>query len=144
MAGKAAAGPALDTAPAGSGWQVQTASLFLIFRHSDDKAVELLRNLNLAAQAAIGKAFAGGGIEHGVLLFADGRQQREKPLLNINVTGGAEAGAAAFGHDAVNAVANGGFHNGFAHRHVDLKGVSLVGYISYFRHEDNSIKVDLA
>ena len=84
--------------------------LLLSLRRPHDQAVQLLGHWYLAAQAAIRTPLRGGSVEHFVLIFLDRIQQAEKCFVDINVAGGALAGAAAFGDDAVNSIFNGAFH----------------------------------
>ena len=92
----------------------------------DDEAVELGADPDLAGQAR-GRPDVGGEVEH-VLLHRRGRADHVLPfLVDIDVAGGAGAGAAAFGDDAGHVVADRGLHDGRALLRLDLaRGAVLV------------------
>src|SRR5208337_1660416 len=88
----------------------------LLSRRRHDEAVELLADLDLAGEPRI-RPHLEGEVEH-VLFHLRGLADLLRPLRrDIDVAGGAGAGAAAFGFDARNGVAQRGFH----HRGADLR-----------------------
>src|SRR5204862_5519748 len=55
-------------------------------------------------------------------------------LADIDMAGGAHAGAAAFGDNAVDAVIDRGLHDGGALRDVERRLLSVLGNVSHARH----------
>src|SRR5207253_10076877 len=87
-------------------------------RRRDHEPVEFVADLDLARQARI-RPHVEAEIQH-VLFHWRGRAYLFAPgFIDINVAGRAGAGAAAFGLDAGNAVADGGFHHGRAVRDLE-------------------------
>src|SRR6185436_18261378 len=109
----------------GSEGSVQKGSELLL-GDADDEAVQLRGDANLARQPA-GGAHVIGEIEH-VLLHLTGRACLLLPgVIDKDVAGGAGAGAAAFGLDALDEVHLGRLHDGQARLAVDglLRAVRL-------------------
>ena len=75
--------------------------------------------VKLAAQAAIGLSGRGSGLEHRILVLCHRGQHGLELFFDVDVAGGALAVAAAFGHDAVDAVLHGAFHDGVANRNLN-------------------------
>src|SRR5262249_28720630 len=115
----------------------------LFFRHPQHQAVECVADLDLARQAA-GLVDVVGVVEHGDF----GRRARTGPLepggVDMDVAGGARTGAAAFGDDARDIVADRAFHRRLAG--LDLDGMRLAGVfdIGDFGHQTVSSRAPAA
>src|SRR5262245_64019115 len=90
----------------------------LLIGNAHDETVERIGDLDLAGQPAR-RPHIEGEVEH-VFLHLFGRTCLLAPgLLDIDVAGGAGAGAAAFGGDAGDVVLHRGFHHGHARLRLD-------------------------
>src|SRR5690606_38460479 len=105
----------------------------LLRRYADGQPVELVIQLNLAAQPAV-RAAVDHAVEHAVFLGV-GRGQLLEPLrLDVDVTGRARARAAAFGDNALDGVVHGRFHNGRAGLGLDLTYRAVRLNVGHFGH----------
>src|SRR5215831_10136334 len=100
-------------------------TLGLPLRRGDDEPVEFVGDLDLARQARV-RPHVETEIQH-VLFHRRRRADLLAPgFVDIDMAGGAGAGAAAFGFDAGNGVANGGFHDSRAVLDFDNAGFALM------------------
>jgi hypothetical protein len=113
--------------------------LFLRLRHANDQAVQFHSDFDLAAQAAVGLAFGRGGVEHGVLIVINRREQWQKFFVNVNMAGSAQAGPTAFTYDSVDPVLDCALHDRLADGPVDLRAFPLMRYISDLWHNGMSL-----
>src|SRR5438874_4572468 len=85
-------------------------------RQIDDQPLHLRRYDELAGEAAVGPPRAGGAFEHRVLVGLHRGGLRQLVFADIDMAGGAHAGAAALGDDAVDPVKHRGLHDAGAFR----------------------------
>src|SRR5690606_15105820 len=106
--------------PSDSRW----GRLSLPARDVQHQTVESIAHLDLAAEAA-GGFYLEGEIQH-VLFHMRRRADDFGPrLIDIDMAGGAGAGAAAFADNAGNRVHHRGFHNGGAVLRLDLDALAI-------------------
>src|SRR5579871_3771415 len=96
----------------------------LPLRQAQGQAVERWRDPDLAGEPAVGQPCGGGAVEERILVLADRVELHQPGLVDIDMAGGADAVAAAFGRDPLDAVADGRAH----HRQV-VVGIDLADLI---------------
>src|SRR6201996_114805 len=92
--------------------------LVLLFGHAHDQAVQRIGHLDLARQARIGLHVL-GEVEHRLLHGRGLARLRQPGVVDIDMAGGAGAGAAAVGVDARHIVLDRAFHDRQAGAHID-------------------------
>ena len=105
----------------------------LTFRHSDDQAIQIIRDPDLTGKAAVGLNVL-GEVQHGSLHGRLGAGLLKPAVLDIDVAGGARAGASAVGVDARNAALHSALHDAHAGLQFDDVFGAMVLDVCDFGH----------